>query len=189
MKKIPTLFERVFDNHRIVGIKPIVKKGCESVLNGECVTTIKWDGAACAIIGGELYKRYDAKKGKPIPDGAIKCQDEPDPVTGHMPCWVKCDRENPADKWFFAAYDACPADRADGTYEAIGLHFNGNPYRMSADEIVKHGIHEIAVQLTFDGIREYLLHHHMEGIVFWKDGAPLCKIKRTDFGFEWNGKK
>ena len=69
------------------------------------------------------------------------------------------------------------------------MHFNGNPYRMSADEIVKHGIHEIAVQLTFDGIREYLLHHHMEGIVFWKDGAPLCKIKRTDFGFEWNGKK
>ena len=24
-----------------------------------------------------------------------------------------------------------------------------------------------------------------EGIVFWKDGEPQCKIKRSDFGFEW----
>lgn len=25
----------------------------------------------------------------------------------------------------------------------------------------------------------------LEGIVFWKDGQPQCKIKRTDFGFSW----
>ena len=24
-----------------------------------------------------------------------------------------------------------------------------------------------------------------EGIVFWKDGEPRCKIKRSDFGFTW----
>ena len=24
-----------------------------------------------------------------------------------------------------------------------------------------------------------------EGIVFWKDGQPQCKIKRSDFGFPW----
>ena len=29
----------------------------------------------------------------------------------------------------------------------------------------------------------------MEGIVFWKDGEQKCKIKRTDFGFRWNGKR
>ena len=23
------------------------------------------------------------------------------------------------------------------------------------------------------------------GIVFWKDGEPRCKIKRSDFGFKW----
>lgn len=28
----------------------------------------------------------------------------------------------------------------------------------------------------------------MEGIVFWKDGEPKCKIKRSDFGFPWNSK-
>ena len=22
--------------------------------------------------------------------------------------------------------------------------------------------------------------------VFWKDGEPRCKIKRSDFGFKWN---
>lgn len=25
----------------------------------------------------------------------------------------------------------------------------------------------------------------IEGIVFWKDGVPRCKIKRKDFGFKW----
>ncbi len=28
--------------------------------------------------------------------------------------------------------------------------------------------------------------HYIEGIVFWKDGEPRCKIKRSDFGLEWN---
>ena len=32
---------------------------------------------------------------------------------------------------------------------------------------------------------EAICTHDIEGIVFWKDGAPQCKIKRTDFGFEW----
>ena len=25
----------------------------------------------------------------------------------------------------------------------------------------------------------------IKGIVFWKDGQPQCKIKRSDFGFPW----
>jgi hypothetical protein len=28
-----------------------------------------------------------------------------------------------------------------------------------------------------------------EGIVFWRNGEPQCKIKRTDFGFTWPPKK
>lgn len=27
--------------------------------------------------------------------------------------------------------------------------------------------------------------HKIEGIVFWYGGKPLCKIKRSDFGFKW----
>ena len=104
MKKIPTLFERVYESHKVVGILPKVTEGMEWVLTGEGIATVKWDGSCCAIINGELYKRYDAKKGKKPPEGAIPCCD-PDPVTGHWPHWVKCDKNNPSDRWFFAAYE------------------------------------------------------------------------------------
>ena len=191
MKKIPTLFERVYENHKIVDILPNATRGMEWVLEGEGKATVKYDGSCCAIINGELYKRYDAKKGKPIPEGAIKCQDEPDPITGHMPCWVKCDRSNPSDKWFWKAYDldGTRYEFKDGTYEALGEHFNGNPYNMGYDVLLKHGTTVIDVPRTFEGIKEYLEANYIEGIVFWKDGEPKCKIKRTDFGFEWNARR
>lgn len=188
MRKIPTLFERVYENHRVVGILPKVTEGMEWVLEGEGLATVKYDGSCCAIINSELYKRYDAKNGKPIPEGAIKCQDEPDPITGHMPCWVKCDRNNPADKWFWEAYDL-DAGRygfIDWTYEAIGKHFNGNPYNMGYDVLLRHGTTPIDVPRTFEGIKEYLRANYIEGIVFWKDNEPRCKIKRTDFGYSWS---
>ena len=41
------------------------------------------------------------------------------------------------------------------------------------------------VPRTFEGLRDYLEQHEIEGIVFWKDGEPQCKIKRSDFGFKW----
>ena len=193
MKKIPTLFERVYENHKIVDILPNVTPGMEWVLNGEGIATVKYDGSCCAIINGGLYKRYDAKKGKPIPNGAIKCQNEPDPITGHMPCWVKCNINNPADKWFWAAYDyeiEMFGKYPDGTYEAIGKHFNGNPYNLNYDVLVRHGFETIiGIERSFEGIRDYLEYNNdIEGIVFWKDGEAKCKIKRTDFGFDWNNK-
>ena len=73
----------------------------------------------------------------------------------------------------------------DGTYEAIGPHFQGNPYYLDKDVLDRHGRMVIDVERSFDGIREYLRTHNMEGIVFWKDGEPRCKIKRSDFGFPW----
>lgn len=192
MKKIPTLFKRVFENHRIKEVLPEVDPKLEWVLNGEGVATVKYDGSCCAIINGELYKRYDAKNGKPIPKGAIKCQEEADPVTGHLPCWVKCDRNNPADKWFWVAEDEVGYTQTqlvpERTYEAIGKHFNGNPYGMDYDMLIPHGQEVIEVERSFEGIRKYLEENYIEGIVFWKDDKPQCKIKRTDFGFDW-GKK
>lgn len=191
MKKIPTLFVRLFEGHKVVGITDIVLAGMEWVLEGEGYATVKYDGACCAVIDGELYKRHDAKKGKKPPAGAIPCG-EADPVTGHHPHWAKADRENPADKWFFAAYEN-PASRildsTDATYEAIGMHFNGNPYGMDHDELVPHGKDVAEVERSFQGIKKYLEENYIEGLVFWKDGQPQCKIKRSDFGFEWSTKK
>lgn len=201
MKKIPTLFRRVFDGNKVIDVLPEITDGCEKAfLHGEA--TLKWDGACCAIIGGELYRRYDAKNGKPIPDGAIKCQEEPDPITGHFPCWVKCKCNNPNDKWFWSAYDTTYSiiqrhlpvtvrdivRLSDGTYEAVGRHFNGNPYGRVKDYLIQHGTKKVDVERTFDSVKKFLAENYVEGIVFWLDGVPVCKIKRTDFGFEWNGK-
>lgn len=105
MKKIPTLFERVYANHKVVAITENVTPGCEWVLRGEGIATVKIDGSCCAVINGEFYKRYDAKKGKTPPAGAIPCC-EADPVTGHHPHWVRVSREDPADRWFVRAYCA-----------------------------------------------------------------------------------
>lgn len=187
MKKIPTLFARIYENHKIVEIKDEITPGCEEAFkNG--LATVKVDGACCAIIDGKFYKRYDAKKGKRPPVGAIPCCN-PDPVTGHWPHWVKVDRSNSADKWFLEALiesevlDYGPLE--DGTYEAIGLHFQGNPYDLGYDILVKHGTDIVDVNRDFESISAWLNENLVEGLVFWLDGEPVCKIKRRDFGYEW----
>ena len=188
LKKIPTLFERVFDNHRKVGIKPNVTPGMEWVLKGEGIATEKIDGSCCAIKNGEFYKRYDAKRGKNPPAGAIPCG-EPDPITGHWPHWVKVDTDDKGAKWHLEAYQNTNGNELpDGTYEVVGPHFQNNPHGLEKDILVKHGANILEdVPRSFEGIQEYLKEHYIEGIVFWKDGNPQCKIKRSDFGFEWNG--
>lgn len=188
VKKIPTLFKRVYANNKIIDILPEVIKDMEWVLKGEGIATVKIDGSCCAIINGIFYKRYDAKNGKPIPNGAIKCQEKADPITGHLPCWIKVNKNNPNDKWFYKAYLNTlnlTSELQDGTYEAIGPHFQGNPYNLKEDILKKHGTIIINVERSYEGIRKYLSEHYIEGIVFWKDGEPKCKIKRSDFGFKW----
>ncbi len=188
MKKIPTLFVREFEDHRVVNITDEITPGCEEAfLRG--IATVKIDGACCAIIDGELYRRYDAKHGKKPPEGAIPCCD-PDPVTGHWPHWVKVDPDNPGDKWFVVAAKNYAQEFGcevlpDGTYEAVGEHFNGNPYGLDFDFVLSHGCNVVEVERTFEGIRAYLGERNTEGLVFWLDGEPVCKIKRKDFGFPW----
>ena len=216
MKKIPTLFKRVFDENHKKTITKEVTPGCEVVLEGESggsIATVKYDGACCAIIDGEIYRRYDAKQkyNKKPPEGAIPCQPEPDPITGHWPHWVKCVEGNPQDKYFIISfYDYADSMRKrggycgqlvlppkDGTYEAIGPHWQSNPYHLAKDILVRHGVDVIPIrdisndkgEITFESIKNFLSAHQIEGIVFWNRGQPLCKIKRSDFGFEWPIKK
>ena len=185
MKKIPTLFERVFDNHHKVGINNKVHPGMEWVLGGEGTATEKIDGSCCAVIDGVFYKRYDAKRGKIPPANAIPCCD-PDPITGHWPHWVPVDESDKSNIWFMEAYRNAGCPTEEGTYEAIGPHFRANPYGLEKDILEKHGIRILTdVPRDFEGIRNYLATHNIEGIVFWKDGQPQCKIKRSDFGFPW----
>lgn len=76
MKKIPSVFVRNYDGDRLV--RDEVVPGCEWVIAGEGIATRKWDGTACLVRGGKLYRRYDAKHGKTPPPGFDPAQD-PDP--------------------------------------------------------------------------------------------------------------
>lgn len=186
MKKIPTLFERIYENHKIISITDTVTPGMEWVLAGEGVATLKFDGSCCAIINSAFYKRYDCKNGKTPPKGAIACCD-PDPITGHWPHFVPVNFQKAEDQWFVEAYNNTAFNApSDGTYEAVGPHFQKNPYKLRQDILIRHSDWTVLnVARTFDGIREFLKNTEIEGIVFWKDNEPQCKIKRSDFGFEW----
>ena len=191
MKKIPTLFERDYDDGG-VSLSRRVKPGFEWVLAGEGEATEKVDGAACAVINGHFYRRFDAKNGKLPPKDAIPCQEKPDKYTGHWPHWVEINPKASADKWFVKAWvntywiGEMQDPRTEGTYEAVGVHFQGNPYGLDDDFLERHGRIKVKdFPRTFDGMREWFRVHPVEGIVFWKDGQPQCKIKRTDFGFNW----
>lgn len=200
MKKMPTLYQRDFSGTcKIVSEKPI--EGLEGVPQGLYVPTEKKDGSCCCIINSELYKRYDAKVGKtgkqkPVPEGAILCQEEPDPITGHWPCWVKCIRNNPEDKYFFEGLDNLDKNISDGTYELIGPKVASNPYNLDKHVLYKHGSEILNLtKFSFQDIKNFLEENYIEGIVFWSknpDGSldqPVCKIKRSDFGFSWKNKK
>ena len=189
MRKMKTLFERKFTaGGRLIRITEEVTDGCEWVLAGEGSASEKVDGSCCAIIGGRFYRRFDAKRGRVAPEGAIPCQEAPDPVTGHFPHWVLVDPSNSADKWYWNAYINTPWASEDGTYEAVGVHFQNNPYGLDDDFLERHGRIRIAdCPRTFDGIQRYLESHNIEGIVFRREDGEMCKIKKSDFGLIWRG--
>lgn len=186
MKKIKTLFVREFDENgkAIFPVTNRVTEGCECILDGAGVATIKYDGTACMVKDGKLYARYDAKKGKVPPEGAIPCQDAPDPITGHFPHWVATEG-NDKYKWHNKAYAGLETIMKDGTYELCGVHFNGNKEMFESDVFIPHGKDEVDVPRNYVGLRDWIEFKEIEGIVFWVDGEPMCKIKRTDFGFKW----
>ena len=191
MKKIPSLFIREFENHNVKEITSQVTPGCEWVLNGEGIATEKYDGTCCLIQDNKLYKRYDAKQGKQPPEGAIPCQPEPDPITTHWPHWVEVKENKPDDKWYIEAWNRLNKENLEnGTYELCGPHFQTNPYDLEFDIFIKHGNKVLDnIPRTFEGIKEYLNTHYIEGIVFYRENGEMCKIKRTDFGFIWNNKR
>lgn len=186
MKKIPCLFQRIFNGHRAAEITRDVTLGCEWVIAGEGTASRKWDGTACAVIGRVLHKRYDAKRGKPAPAGSVPCQD-PDPITGHWPHWVPVSESNPADKHHIAAWMR-HGPLPDGTYELIGPQINGNPEGVDALAFHAHGDVALDPMRTFDGLFAFLEARLIEGIVFAHPDGRMCKIRRDDFGLPWGAK-
>lgn len=183
MKKISTLFKK--DPNDLGRVINEINPENQWVFDGEGFPTRKYDGTACATIGGELYKRYDVKRGRQVPQGAIPCQ-EPDEITGHWPHWIKCDRSNPADKYHFEAFDSFPIYN-DSTFELVGPKIQGNPEKFSEHKLIEHKSFGILMEggYSFDNIKLWLESHDVEGIVFYhsRDGR-MCKIRKSDFGIK-----
>jgi hypothetical protein len=184
MKKISTLYKK--DPNDLSKVINEIAPENKWVIDGEGIPTRKFDGTATAIINGELYKRYDVKKGKQVPSNAIPCQ-EPDEITGHWPHWIKCDRNNPADKWHFVGFDALE-NKEDATYELCGEKLQGNPEHLTGHILIKHGIEVLSVNdFSFEGLKNYLSNSELdiEGIVFHhKNDGRMCKIRKCDFGIK-----
>jgi hypothetical protein len=181
MKKISTLYRKNPENLGLV--VNIVNKENQWVFK-DGIATRKFDGSACAIINGELFKRYDVKKGRQIPENAIPCQ-EADEITGHHPHWIKCDREKPEDKYFFEGLDGL-GHKENGTYELVGEKVQGNPEKIEGHHLMKHGMFFYAnLDLSFEGLKKFLEKTDIEGIVFHhKEDGRMCKIRKSDFGIK-----
>lgn len=137
-----------------------------------------------ACFATDSFKRYDAKKDRQPPAGAIACG-EPDPVTGHWPHWVPIGEHDP---WHAEALAKQRAELVDGaTYELCGPKINGNPERLETHRFIRHGTELSTPPRTFEGLREHLttLSPPIEGIVFAHPDGRFAKIRRKDFGLAW----
>lgn len=185
MKKIRTLFKKGDDKFRRVinEIDPANKWVFEFGY-----PTRKFDGTACMILNNEIYKRIDAKNCKNgLPENALPCQ-EKDPISGSHPHWVLCKETDPADKYFFEAFNNCPTKLSNGTYELCGPKINGNKEKLEFNMLIKHGdfLIEDLEDFEFETIKDYLETHDIEGIVFHHSFNPdkMCKIRKKDFGIK-----
>lgn len=188
MKKMPCLFVRLFDARHVATITQQVTPGCEWVLAGEGVPSRKWDGTACLVQGGRLFARYDAKKGKTPPVGAIPCEPAPDPETGHWPHWVLVKVGSNEHRWHLQAmFQEDVRTLAEGTYELVGPKVNGGADGFGSHVLRRHGdtVLEDVHDRSFSGLRQYLEEARIEGIVFTHPDGRRAKIRRADFGFPW----
>lgn len=186
MKKIISLFQRNYDGDRL--IRDEVVPGAEWVLEGEGTPTRKWDGTCVLIEDGQMWKRYEVKKGKTPPPGFRPANDV-DPNTGKQQGWLLVNAADPADRWHVEALwndDADPADYEDGTYELVGPKIQGNPDGFDTHRLVRHGAEVLTdVPRDFSGLRDYLtVYDLIEGIVWHRDNGDMVKIKAKDFGLK-----
>ena len=181
MKKISTLYKKdPSDLGRVINeTNPenewVFKSG---------IPTRKFDGTSCAIIEGELYKRFDLKKGRALPPNAIPCQ-EPNTKSGHHPHWVRCEREDKSNKWHFEGFDNLEC-KADGTYELCGEKVQGNFENIQGHKLIRHGSEILSISdFSFDSLKSFLQIADVEGIVFHdSETDKMCKIRKSDFGIK-----
>jgi hypothetical protein len=186
VKKTPNIFVRGEDKVLRIGEW---NPECYWVRDGEGVATRKWDGTACLVRDGKLFKRYDAKHGKTPPPAFEPAQPAPDPKSGHWPGWLPVIEGDPSSKWHLETWLSLSAPLPDGTYELCGPKVGGNPEGFDTHRFIRHGedvLHRIPP--AAEAIRQRLARlalHEMEGIVFHHPDGRMAKIRRGDFGLPW----
>lgn len=182
MKKIGTLFAK--DPTDLAKVINKISDENKWVIAGKAVATRKFDGTAAAIINGALFKRFDAKKGRVVPIGAIACQ-EADIITGHHPHWLKCDRSKAEDRFFFEGFDNLKV-KTDGTFELCGPKVQGNPEKLAKHTLIRHGSEVLEFSsFEFDNLKKFLSENDIEGIVFHHESdGRMCKLRKSDFGMK-----
>ena len=180
MRKIPSLFMRNYDTDRLV--RDEVVPGCEWVTRGEGVPTRKWDGTACMVLCGRLYRRLALKPGRNLPVGFIPASRRHQ-RTGKQFGWVPVG-PGPEDQWHREAYDGQGGHPLeDGTYELCGPKVQGNPEELASHYLIRHGTDIVQGNpRDFGAIREFLSVARFEGIVWHHPDGRMAKIKARDFG-------
>lgn len=175
MRKIPTVFVRDFDGDPRY-CTDTVTPGCEWVFAGEGIATRKYDGTCVMITpSGAIWARREVRAGRDRPFGFVPV--DSDDLTGKLMGWV------PMAGSSFARYitEAVTGKETAGTYELCGPKVNGNPEHFGGHRLVRHGVHWIAhVPTTIPELRQFVRTLPFEGIVWWRDGEPMAKLKRKD---------
>ena len=209
MKKISTVF--IINRETNLATEEVLK-GNEWVVNGEGFATVKFDGSSCLIKDGFLFRRWNrkltkkamksksfaARKGlefipdesmfRPVPEGAIKCNETFDAKTLHWPHWVPVG-EDPADLLHVEAFETLKVEGKveDGTFEICGPKIRCNPHKFDSHVLLKHG--DVVVEVedrSLEGIRAFLEGFDGEGLVFHHPDGRMAKVRCKDFDIEWN---
>jgi hypothetical protein len=206
MKKIPSVFKRVFNGSNSALAYDEVTNGCEWVIEGQGTPTLKWDGQATMVRDGVLYRRYDRKLKdrallkrvqagevaasslsesdfKTPPENWEPCEPTWDSTTAHWPGWARV-QDCPADKYLWSTYQE-QGPLPDGTYEFVGETVGGNKHYITGHLFVNHVEQGIGAPHTFDELKIWFQDHIMEGIVWHHPDGRMAKLHRTAMGYNW----
>jgi hypothetical protein len=180
LRKIPTIFSRDWngDRSRVID-EP--HADCGWVFAGEGVATHKLDGTSCLVRDGRLFKRREVGKGQtPPPDFVLA---DHDMQTGKRVGWLPVG-DGPEDRWHREAFAS--GVHADGTYELLGPHVQGNLEGLDRHKLVAHVAAAVFPDAprTFDALRDWLAQHDIEGLVWHHPDGRMAKIKLRDFGLK-----
>lgn len=189
MKKIPTLFKYVDGKCSREPRQDLLDMLTNP--NYKVVPTLKFDGTAILYSNGEWYGRYCRREGKDLPENFIPCTyvSETKKTFG----WV------PTSSTLFgykAALEEAIGNRGwpEASYELVGPKINNNPHGLDHHQLVIHGgfilwdevFGPAALSKHRNDLASYLksqfsLIEEGEGIVYWLNDEPFCKIRHKDF--------